>query len=546
MKSLNSVIFKNSIRRDERIGKTAKEKFFGGVSFVIVFVFLSIVMTLTSIYVTVKLDEIDQTYAFVNILLLMNFFILFTKSIFESLNVLYFSKDLKVLLRMPLKPISILHSKLQNMIISEYPMEIVMLAIPMIVYGIFTKVGIGFYFYMIGILLILPIIPIMITSLVIGIIMRFTNSIKNKSKSMYITIFLTIIIITIITGVFNANSRMSVSKFESVILAANGLAESIANYFVLIKPIMNTLLNYNNINGVVNFSLYVLESFLTYFILLFMMSKIYLKGAKGTTINSIHDKRRTKELKLSDFKKKNQAKSYFSKELKTLLRTPIFCLQCFILPIIYPVVVFALMAMFINFANQVGIDALKEFYERIVTTWGIAVFLSISQVFYMMNFASIIAVSREAQNSIFIKYIPMKFEKQFHLKLRIGIFTNLIAGILVTLAYYAVIKNVFYSIYVFAIVFFINIIGEKFKILIDLKNPQVSWDSEYTMMKQNTNVMYELFYTLAVIGILIGISFLIKNSLVFLSLILGLSIIINMSINEYIHNNKTKLIKRVI
>ena len=44
MKSLNSVIFKNSIRRDERIGKTAKEKFFGGVSFVIVFVFLSIIM----------------------------------------------------------------------------------------------------------------------------------------------------------------------------------------------------------------------------------------------------------------------------------------------------------------------------------------------------------------------------------------------------------------------------------------------------------------------------------------------------------------------
>ncbi len=144
MKSLDNVILKNSIRRDERIGKTKKEKFFGGVSFVIVFVFLAIIMTFTSIYVTVRLDEIDQTYSFVNILLLMNFFILFTKSVFESLNVLYFSKDLQILLRMPLKPISILHSKLQNMIISEYPMEIVMLAIPMIVYGIFTKVEIRF------------------------------------------------------------------------------------------------------------------------------------------------------------------------------------------------------------------------------------------------------------------------------------------------------------------------------------------------------------------------------------------------------------------
>ena len=75
MKSLNSVIFKNSIRRDERIGKTKKEKFFGVVSFMIVFVFLAIVMTVTSIYVTVRLDEIDQTYAFVNILLLMKAFL---------------------------------------------------------------------------------------------------------------------------------------------------------------------------------------------------------------------------------------------------------------------------------------------------------------------------------------------------------------------------------------------------------------------------------------------------------------------------------------
>lgn len=280
MKSLNSVIFKNSIRRDERVGKTKKEKFFSVISFLIVFVFLAIIMTVTSIYVTFKLDEIDQTYAFINILLLMNFFILFAKSVFESLNVLYFSKDLKILLRMPLKPISILHSKLKNMIISEYPMEIIMLMIPMIIYGLYTKVGALFYFYMVGVLLILPIIPIMITSLVISIIMRFTNLIKNKSKSMYITIILTVLIVTLITGLFNSNSRMSVSRFENIILAANGLAESIANYFVLIKPIMNTLLNYDNINGILNLGIYVLESFVAYYIILFLMSKIYLKGAK--------------------------------------------------------------------------------------------------------------------------------------------------------------------------------------------------------------------------------------------------------------------------
>ena len=265
----------------------------------------------------------------------------------------------------------------------------------------------------------------------------------------------------------------------------------------------------------------------------------------GTTINSSRDIKKVKELSIKDFKRKNKSISYLLKEIKTLIRTPIFCLQCLIMPIIYPIVVFLLMATFINFANKVGIDALKEFYDRIMTTWGIAIFLSIGQVFYMMNFASIIAISREAKSSILVKYIPIKFENQFKLKLKIGTYTNLVSGILVSFAYYSVIKNITYAILFFAIICLLNIIGEKFKILIDLKNPQVSWDSEYTMMKQNTNVMYELFYTLAVIGVLVGFSFLIKNYIVFLSLILALSIIINLSINEFVHNNQNKLMKKV-
>lgn len=86
----------------------------------IIFIFLAVLMGITSFYITTKMEEFEQTYAFVNILLLMNFFLLFAKSIFESLNVLYFSKDLKVLLRMPIKTKDILHAKLLDMIVSEY------------------------------------------------------------------------------------------------------------------------------------------------------------------------------------------------------------------------------------------------------------------------------------------------------------------------------------------------------------------------------------------------------------------------------------------
>lgn len=91
----------------------------------------------------------------------------------------------------------------------------------------------------------------------------------------------------------------------------------------------------------------------------------------------------------------------------------------------------------------------------------------------------------------------------------------------------------------------VNIIGEKVKLFIDLKNPQISWDNEYTMMKQNTNVMYELFYTLLVIGILWIVSVAIKNIGLYLIFVLAISIIINTIINEYIFKKQDKIFRKV-
>lgn len=216
------------------------------------------------------------------------------------------------------------------------------------------------------------------------------------------------------------------------------------------------------------------------------------------------------------------------------------------MPIVYPVLVFVVMYAFVNFSRSIGIDALKDFYERIMTTWGIAIFISIGQVFYMMNFSSIIAISREANNAILMKYLPINFEKQIKLKLKIGVLTNLISGVIVSVTYYLVIRDITYTALIFIILFFINIIGEKVKILIDLRNPQITWDSEYTMMKQNTNVMYILFYTFLMMVVLIVLSLFINKPITFLILTLIIAITANLAIGEHIHANQEKLARKIV
>ena len=92
MKTLTSVIFKNSRRRIVIANK--KENILGILAFLIVFGSIGAAMASFSYSITKQLQEINQAYTFTNILLLMNFFILFAKSVFESLNVLY--QDTKI------------------------------------------------------------------------------------------------------------------------------------------------------------------------------------------------------------------------------------------------------------------------------------------------------------------------------------------------------------------------------------------------------------------------------------------------------------------
>lgn len=538
MQSLTKVIFKNSKRTD-------KSGFLALLAFAIVFGSLGIAMILISTVVTKSLEKINQTYAFINILLLMNFLILFGKSIFESLNLLYFSKDLKILLRMPIKPIEILHSKFINMIISEYEMEAIMLAIPMLIYGNITKAGIMFYIYAAIILIILPIIPILITSLVISVIMRVTNKIKNKNKVMYIAIILTTIVIGIILSSMGSGEIVSNSRFEEIVLQTNGIAENISKVFILIKQTMNILLQYDNIQGLQNLIIFIAENIIFYITMLFIISKIYLKGAIGTTINSRKNtENNIQGLNEKDFKSKRIDKSYILKELKTILRTPIFLIQCIIVPAMYPVVIILASLILVNFANNF-IEAWDLLYKNAVTCLGAAMFLSLGQVFYMMNFTSIIAISRESKNAILTKYIPISLQKQFKLKVSLGVFLNLLAGVLVTIFYYMSVHNVFSTILIAIELVILNIIGEKFKLLTDLKKPQIDWNSEYTMMKQNTNVMYILFYTILVVGILLSISVIINQTEIFLIATIVISGIINISINRYINKNDRKIFARL-
>lgn len=541
MSSLTAVILKNSKRQEKK--DTFKEKMLSFIAFEIVFLSLSVSMVVMSMYIINRLKEINQEFTYINILLLMNFLILFAKSIFECINSLYFSKDLKILLKMPIKSKELVHAKLVNMIVSEYQMEFIMLAIPMIIYGIIFKCSLLFYLYALIVLVIIPIIPIVVTSAVVSIIMRFTNLMKNKTKAMYVAIVLAIFVVGIFTP--GGDFKFSTSGLESSVFQTNGLAEGIAKQSIFVKNIMETLTKYKTVDGFKQLLLYVGITVITYVVGLIIIQSVYLKGAIGTTINSRKEELEKKELDINDFKEEKKHKSYLKKELKILKRTPIFFIQCLIIPIMYPLTIFLVFVGAVVLSNMVGLDIIKNFKGVINTSRGQAVFMGVADVFFMMNFCSIIGFSKDSKSAILAKTIPLGLYKQFTLRTVIGKTVNMFSGFIITFAYLYATKNVFMTAIVLIILLLMDGLGEKVKLLIDLIKPKINWDNEYTMMKEHTNVMYVLFYTLAMLVLLFVISLVIKTTTPYLFTILMIYVVSNIVCNKLIKKNKNRIFSKI-
>lgn len=551
MRSLTNVTLKNA-RKDKK--ETNKEKILGTISFLIVFATLSSLMIVTSYIFTKELEEIGKPYLFVNILLLANFIILLYSSIFSSINTLYFSKDLKLLLRMPLKSKDIIEAKIAEMIVNEYQMESILLAVPMIVYGILTKATSLFYIYSFIVLLLLPIIPILVTSLVNSIIMRITNIVKNKTRVMYITIILSTIIISMIFSFSNNDNLEMLEITENIgrktlivenntVLNLSNKAQNISNEFLYLRTIMNILINYNNIKGINNLLIFIIMNIISYNFIIFIISKIYFKGVIGTTVNNTKSKnKKNKDINIRDCKSKNWVSSYIKKELLIIFRGPMFLIQCVISPLFFSTMIIVILHKILLSVNT---NIQNIIINMINSTLGIVVLIIMGCFAFMVNFISIIGVSKESNNAKKIKYIPIDLLKQFKMKMFLGNFINLIAIIELTLFSYFYTNNKILAIELFAVLLSISTIGEKIKLLIDLRAPKLNWNSEFMMLKQNTNIMYVLFYTMIIAITLLALGFVITKLQLFIMIVLSISVFINVIFNVYIKKNISNIFKNV-
>lgn len=545
---LTKVLFKSSLNKSKKnvkkglnIGKI--------LLFILLYVYIAGIIAYVSHEAISSLMIIRQEAIFFNICFVGMIGMTIIQTVFNSLNILFFSKDIEYLMPLPINPIKIVISKFNCLIISNYIINAIVMLPVLVVYGFLLNLGISFYIVGLLVLLLFPIFPVIFTSIIVTIIMKFTNIIKNKDLVQYITVFMTIVLVIVIQFIssLGSNSNMTNEELANMLLKTNGLVEMYSNYFITLKPINNALLNYNNFIGIQNLFILFLETVVIYILGGIITAKMYIKTVTSLATQGI--KKSKKMSKEKDYNEKSSLKSYVKKEFINLTRNPIFFMQCILPSILFPVLFSFPIYVSIKESGAEGILEIQNLVtQNIKTPLVIVVALAVIAFCFMFNFIAVTAVSRDRSNSIFMKYIPVNIENQCLYKTIPGMILNMIPILyfLVVIKFIVPIVSIKILLYIFIVSTLMNIFNNYCFIIVDLMNPKLEWITEYAVVKQNVNMFFQVIIMLLQLGAIAIIAFNI-SSIEFLVFIISLIYIIGMYlVRKYIIKNQIKLFSKIV
>lgn len=540
--SLTKVLLKNSFQKysenNKKTSQIGKVILYG-----ILIVYLMGIFGFLSYGLITTLQQVHQEAMFIGIFLLGLALLTIIQSIISATNVFYFSKDLDYILPLPLKPREILISKLNVILVTEYVMELIFAVAPITVYGILTSAGPMFYIVSLLVLIIFPIIPILIATFIIMVIMSFSKGVKNKDRFKLIAPLLGITLALVLSFAFSGTSELSEADLLKALTQANSMVEMVSDSLPIIKPGINAIVN----SSFIEFLKLLGITAICYIVFILIGNKLYFRGAVG---NLDSGAKKGKNITGKDIKINLVGKSYVAKEFKMLFKNPIFFVQCVLPSVLMPVVFLGIFIVSINSNNSQ--EVISEFQNVlsgfIETPIGLAAILALTEFLTSMLYIAPTAISRDGQNAIFMKYIPVPYYKQLVYKGIPNVVFGTITSIIVLVFVYVVAKtSILFLLTAFVLNLVLLILQTILMELVDLRKPKLEWSTEYTVVKQNMNLLWPFVLNLLEIGIIfiVSIPLSFTNYLITAVILALLHIIITYFVNRYIYNNQAKLFDKV-
>lgn len=547
---LTKIFLKNSFSNmDARMGISTKSKnkilIYG-----ILFLYFAGLIIFLGYNLLDGLIAIHQETVFVGMILFMIFGLAIIQTIFSSINILYFTKDSEYLLPLPLKPYQIILARTNVMLIAEYVIIFLIGFIPLVMYGILTGAGIVYYLTMILAVILVPILPVLLISMLVMFIMSFAKLTKNRNRfQLFATLLVLAIIIAISISTSGMKQDLTNEEMAQMVVQANGMIELVKGYVPTVDYLMEALTTNSLFTAIVEVLKTLGITIIGFIVYMLIAQKIYFKGLIGNLFGGGASSS-NKEINQKEYRNSKLYKSYVGKEFKNMARNPVFLMQCLIPAILIPIIMVVVVYTGLN-SDGMGLEQITQMVQQMPTnTFFIAcIILGVIQFFTMFIYISITAISRDGENAVFMKYIPVSLYKQYMYKIIPNIIMNIVT-IIITLgmAEYLLNLPVITLIALFVVATIMGILQSIAMIIVDLKRPKLNWDSEYAVAKQNLNLVFPVLLAMVNIVILVGFVYLLKDINVYVGVgILGiLYIVATVITNKYLYNKQYELADKII
>lgn len=565
-------IFLKDLTQNFKIFKNKKSKSIKESNFFWMIIIIAVAVAYISYKAIEVFVSVGQPQIFLNVYFIIFTIFLLMQIILTAMNVLFFSKDLEYILPMPISSTEILLAKYAVIIIMTYVSELLFMLIPMIIYGMSTSVSLFYFIIMPIALLIFPIFFVTFISILTILFMGLFKIIKNKNMYQGIVVTLLIYIVFAIEmstmTVFDEGMSQNINEGNTSVETVQEeskiqeeleeevikMYQNMGKNYLVVNPTVEILANSNNMAIIIiNLGKLILYNVIALVLLVVIGQNRYLKNILISTSAVSRKKKNIKKRQITKIKKKGIARAYIGKEFKQLLRNSTFFMQL-ILPIVIIFIAIAIVGNVVIPLMESMVQSDETVREALMNvpfdTTMLCIILCILQVLYSIPAISLTAISRQGKNAIFMKYVPVSLYKQFLYKNVIQLVVNFMVSIIVLGIAYIWIPNISFLqiLLVFLISMFISLINSFLMLLVDLRRPQLNWDSEYEITKNSSNKIFQYTFMIIMVLVYMYLAKVLKEVDMNIAILieLGIFAIAFFGINMFIKKKINKIFDKII
>jgi ABC-2 type transport system permease protein len=452
------------------------------------------------------LQPMGQQAAILTFALLMGQFLVMVFGFYYVISSFYFSKDLNILVPLPLSPAQVLLSKFSVIVVNEYLTAGPLVLPVLIYYGILSHGGPWYWIQAAAVYFLLPVIPLAFVALVVVVLLRFVN-IGRKKDALIVVGSLVLMTAALSLQFFinrSAGDNVGPETFIRLFTSPDGLIQSIGSKFPPSIWATKALGYGSAAPGPAHFALFAAVS-VGLFVALFLVSrKLFYRGLIG--LSETTGKRRIlsrDRLSARISSGRRPVRAIFGRELRIMNRTPIFLLNGVLSVVLIPVI-FIIMAKAGGGKGSDATEILVLLGSAHPTTaaLGAALFMTICGC---LNGTAPSTFSREGGQFWMSKVIPASPAEQATGKF---LHSYAIAGLGLVVAAVASITVFRMKASSLALAVPLALMAAAvltaLGMIIDLARPLLNWTNPQKAIKQNFNVLLAFF---ADAGILAALTF---------------------------------------